>query len=389
MNASEENILPGPVVLFGSGETSPSGRKIFDQVFHKLPRSSRVALLETPAGFELNSDRVIGRVGEFLSHRLQNYDPQIKVIPARARGTHYSPDDPQVVAPLLESNLIFMGPGSPSYAVRQLKDSLAWQMLLARHRLGAALVLASAATVAISTYALPVYEIYKVGEDLHWKRGLDFFGLYGMPLVFIPHWNNNDGGDELDTSRCFMGQSRFARLMEMLPPDLTVLGIDEKTALMMDIQSGKAKVIGLGGVTLLHTGHAHQRYRMQSELDGSGLAEVADQRNGHVHYYPNGQSFPLSECCPFEIPDLSMGVAPEIWQQANQARERLKEQLDSAEPIEKISALPAEVQALVEERQAARARKDWASSDALRAQIADFGWQVKDTPDGPVLEKTG
>ena len=120
-------------------------------------------------------------------------------------------------------------------------------MLLARHRLGAALALASAATIAISTFALPVYEIYKVGDDLHWKPGLDFFGLYGLPLVFVPHWNNNDGGDELDTSRCFMGQERFEKLMEMLPPDLTVIGLDEKTGLVMDIHTGRAHVIGVGG----------------------------------------------------------------------------------------------------------------------------------------------
>ena len=33
--------------------------------------------------------------------------------------------------------MIFMGPGSPSYAVRQLEDSLTWEYILARHRLGA------------------------------------------------------------------------------------------------------------------------------------------------------------------------------------------------------------------------------------------------------------
>ena len=71
-------------------------------------------------------------------------------MPARKRGTLDSPDEPQVVAPLLEADLIFMGPGSPTYAVRQLSDSLAWHYLLARHRLGAALVLASAAVIAIS-----------------------------------------------------------------------------------------------------------------------------------------------------------------------------------------------------------------------------------------------
>jgi hypothetical protein len=224
-----EDARPGVVVLFGSGETSPSGRKVFDQVLKDLPQPPRLALLETPAGFELNSTQVIGRVAEFIRHRLQNYQPQVTLVPARKRGTPDSPDEPQVVAPLLESDLIFMGPGSPTYAVRQLSDSLAWHYLLARHRLGAALVLASAATIAISAYALPVYEIYKVGEDPHWKAGLDFFGDYGLPLVFVPHWNNNDGGDELDTSRCVMGQTRFAELMRQLPLDGTVIGIDEKT----------------------------------------------------------------------------------------------------------------------------------------------------------------
>jgi cysteinyl-tRNA synthetase len=49
--------------------------------------------------------------------------------------------------------------------------------------------------------------------------------------------------------------------------------------------------------------------------------------------------------------------------------------------------VPGEVLRLVEARQEARGRKDWAASDALRAQIAALGWQVKDTPDGPVVEK--
>ena len=210
---------PGPIVLFGSGETSPSGRKVFDSILRRMPMRPRLALLETPAGFELNSPRVIGRVVDFLVHRLKNYQPRVEIVAARKRGTPFSPDNVEIVTPLLSADLIFMGPGSPTYAVRQLRDSLAWHYLLARHRLGAALVLASAAAIALSACALPVYEIYKVGEDLHWKEGLDFFGLYGLELVFIPHWNNHEGGDELDTRHCFMGESRFTHLLEMLVPD--------------------------------------------------------------------------------------------------------------------------------------------------------------------------
>jgi cyanophycinase-like exopeptidase len=387
----QENARPGIVVLFGSGETSPNGRKVFDYVLKDLPQPPRLALLETPAGFELNSAQVIGRVAEFIRHRLQNYQPQVTLVPARKRGTPDSPDEPQIVAPLLESDLIFMGPGSPSYAVRQLSDSLAWHYLLARHRLGAALVLASAATIAISAHALPVYEIYKVGEDPHWKNGLDFFGSYGLPLVFVPHWNNNDGGDELDTSRCFMGQPRFAELMEQLPPDITVIGIDEKTALVMDLTVGVCRVIGLGGVTLIHTGHHHPS--PGPDLGGTGLAEVAEQRDSHVHIHHNGEGFPLSECCPLDARLTLEGLPPLAWKQALEAQVRLQaERLAAAEapPASRPVAAdvaPDQVQSLLAARQEARLRKDWPAADALRLQIAELGWQVVDTPEGPKLVK--
>ena len=45
-------------------------------------------------------------------------------------------------------------------------------------------------------------------------------------------------------------------------------------------------------------------------------------------------------------------------------------------------ALPADVAALLERRAAARAAKDWAASDALRAEITALGWTLKDTPQG-------
>jgi cysteinyl-tRNA synthetase len=48
-------------------------------------------------------------------------------------------------------------------------------------------------------------------------------------------------------------------------------------------------------------------------------------------------------------------------------------------------AVPAEVTALVEQRQQARATKQWAESDRLRDAIAALGWVVKDTKDGPKL----
>ena len=50
---------------------------------------------------------------------------------------------------------------------------------------------------------------------------------------------------------------------------------------------------------------------------------------------------------------------------------------------------PAEVTALVEARTAARAARDWARADALRAELEALGWDVTDTPDGPELTRRG
>lgn len=370
-------LIPGPIVLFGSGETSPSGRKIFDSILQDLPNSPKIALLETPAGFELNSTQVIGRIGEFLDLRLQNYQPRTVIVHARKRDTAFSPDDPQVIEPLYTADMIFMGPGSPTYAVRQLQDSLAWNAILARHRLGAAIALASAAVVAISTFALPVYEIYKVGEDIHWKPGLDLFGHYGVPLVFVPHWNNNDGGDELDTSRCFMGKARFIKLMEMLPPELTVVGIDEKTGLIIYPEDGTCKVVGSGGVTLLHIGEAHQGSFDEQELQGTGLSEVAQQRQSHVHRFINGETFLLSRIGGFHQPEPGFGLPKDVWQTA----------VSSITASEETSLQPPDIiLQKLQEREAARGARDWAEADRLRNEIADLGWQVLDTREGPRLE---
>lgn len=367
---AQKDLIPGTIALFGSGETTPSGRKIFESLLkivatEKLMRSSmkgledspkplNVAFLETPAGFEPNSAQVVKRISDFISHHLQNYHPKTQIVPARKRGTPYSPDDPQIVAPLLEADVIFMGPGSPTYTVRQLRESLAWYYLVACHRLGTALALSSAATIAIGAYALPVYEIYKVGEEIHWKEGLDLLTPFGLRLVFIPHWNNQDGGEELDTSRCYMGRTRFQALLEILPKEITVIGIDEKTGLLMDFRSHQCKVVGSGMVTILHTG-------TQREIK-------------------HGQAFPFDLLGAFQMPSLSVDLPQEIYQQV------LGQKTQTPQKSSRVALPPEEILPLVEQREEARRRKDWHTADELRRQIAQFGWRILDTPDGPKLE---
>lgn len=341
---------PGLVVLFGSGETLPAGQKVFDWLFRRLVTPLRVAILETPAGFELNSERVAGRIGEFLEQHLQNYRPEVTLVPARRRGTPFSPDLPEIAGQLVGADVSFLGPGSPTYAVRQLRDSLTWHTLQAVHRLGTAIVMASAAVVAAGSHTLPVYEIYKAGHDLHWREGLGFLEPYGLCLVFVPHWNNRDGGSELDTSRCYMGRERFDELLGLLPASPLVVGIDELTALVVDLSGEACYVLGQGGVTLLSDG---------------------DERR-----FETGTVLPLAELGTAHLPPPGLGLPAGLL---DSTRERMGK-------LNAAVVAPTPARRLLEEREAARARRDWESADALRDQILALGWRIQDTPEGPRLE---
>jgi len=341
----------GKIAFLGSGETSLAGGRIFESLVRDLQEPLRIALMETPAGFELNSTQVVGRVGEFMETRLQNYKPVVDLIPARKKNSRFDPNDPEVVKALLYANMIFMGPGSPTYAIRQLKDTLAWDVIRARHRLGATLIFASAATISVGAHALPVYEVYKVGQDIHMVDGLNFFGDFGLHLSFIPHWNNADGGVDLDTSRCFIGMDRFAEWCKLVPDENTTVGLDEHTGIILDFGKGKCEVSGVSSISLVR--------------DCDPEPEM----------HTSGTSFDLTKLGEIEIPNpVEKNIPPQVW-----------DMVCNPPPLE--NAPPDEIIALAEQRQQARANKQWGESDQLRNEIAALGWTVQDSKEGYKLLK--
>ena len=344
-------MAPGKIAFLGSGETSLAGGRIFEALVRDLQDPLRIALMETPAGFELNSTQVVGRVGEFMATRLQNYKPVIDIIAARKKNSAFDPNDPEIVKPLLHANMIFMGPGSPTYAIRQLKDTLAWDVIRARHRLGAALIFASAATISVGAHALPVYEIYKVGQDMHMVDGLNFFADFGLHISFIPHWNNADGGVDLDTSRCFVGMDRFAEWCRLVPDENTTVGLDEHTGILLDFESGKCEVSGVSSISLVR--------------DCDPEPEM----------HTSGTTFDLKKLGDIQIPDpVEKNIPPPVW-----------EMVRNAPPLEDMPS--DEIIALAEKRQQARVNKHWDESDQLRTEIASLGWMVQDSKDGYKLLK--
>jgi len=348
-------LRPGFLVLLGSGETSTVGGQVFDLLVQQNKPPISIGILETPAGFELNSAYVAGRIGNFLTQHLQNYHPEVKIIPARKKGTPFSPDSPEIIAPLLTTHMIFLGPGSPSYAVSQLAGSLAWDTIRAMHRHGASLIMASAAAIASGKLSLPVYEIYKVGEDPYWKEGLDLLGYLGLSLVVVPHWNNAEGGAELDTRRCFMGGERFKLLQAQIDPSLTLLGIDENTALSMDFNQETCRVIGRDNAHVF--------------------------RQGQEWHFSRGETFPLSVLGNVTWADAPEGIPALVWEKVTAAHQ--VESTMAAQPIE----VPEQVMALVSQRQDARTASNWSKADILRQKVQELGWSVIDTPEGPVVQQ--
>jgi len=324
----------GRIAFLGSGETSLAGGRIFESLARQISDPLRIAIMETTAGFELNSLQVAGKVGEFLKTRLQNYKPTINIIPARKLETEFSPDNPEILKPLLSANMIFMGPGSPSYAVRQLQGTLAWDIIRARHRLGATLVFASAATISVGAWALPVYEIYKVGEDIHTKPGLNLFADYGLNLSFVPHWNNAEGGIDLDTSRCFIGIERFNQWRKLLPADNILVGLDEHSGIIVDFENAACEVSGVSSVSVL--------------------------KQNSMEMYPAGAKFLLNEFGKLTQPEsIEQGIRPDAWEAVTKA----------ANAVEDEETPPDEALEWLQQRKDARTRKDLPNQTACEMQL--------------------
>src|SRR5437867_3970052 len=84
---------------------------------------------------------------------------------------------------------------------------------------------ANAAALTLGRYTVPVYEIYKVGADPAWAKGLDLLQSIGPDLAVIPHYDNAEGGTH-DTRYCYLGERRLAALEAQMPDTGWVLGVD-------------------------------------------------------------------------------------------------------------------------------------------------------------------
>jgi len=248
-----DTTTPRILALMGSGETAPTMVTTHRRLAGRLVDGPaavragvRAVVLDTPYGFQENAPELAERAVAYFSE-------SIDVDLAVAGLTRMRDADPLVIeqglAAIRSSDYVFAGPGSPTYAVDQWRGTVVPELLTTKLDTGGIVVFASAAALTMGSHTVPVYEIYKCGMEPHWVDGLGILGHIGINAVVIPHYDNAEGGHH-DTRFCYLGERRLVQMEALLPTDTWVLGVDEHTGLVIDLDAGRADVVGNGTVTV-------------------------------------------------------------------------------------------------------------------------------------------
>jgi hypothetical protein len=436
------------LAIIGSGETSPTMVTVHRELLSRLePTGPQAIALATPYAFQENAPDVSARTQRYFA---DSVGLQVRV----AAGT--SPNaDPGMAPPLIPpdeedearqaaairaADWVFAGPGSPSYALAHWQAGPVAAGLRDRVLAGDGLtVLASAAAATAGRFTLPVYEIYKAGGAPRWLDGLDLLGPLGLTVALIPHYDNAEGG-RYDTRHCYLGERRLAVMERDLPADAAVLGVDEHTAVLIDLRTSDVEIRGRGGVTVRRSGHsvvlpAGTRLSMAELRDlVHGIRRRADDGRGRAgdEDAPGGGGavaagdgdtlnppLPLPELMAaaerrFEAAadtrdaDAMVGVILELetaigqWeadmdedQGTEQARALLRSlvgrlgraaQDGLTDPRDRLRPT---VEPLLELRARLRGAGNFAAADTIREALTAAGFDVSDTPEGTRWQPTG
>jgi len=408
--------LPRILAIMGSGETSPTMVSTHRMLVGKLPKPVRAALLDTPYGFQENAPELATKAVEY-------FNTSINVALDVAGLTEISAGDALAIEKGLQlvadAQYVFAGPGSPSYALRQWSGTPLAGLLIKKLRSGGIVTFASAAALTLGKYTLPVYEIYKAGEPPRWLDGLDILSELGIKAALIPHYNNAEGGHH-DTRFCYMGERRLSMLEKELPSDVYVLGVDEHTGVVLDVDADEATVVGKGVVTIRVRGVSREFVSgtvipldqlrdpfsavqhdakpapkvvaepTKTEVLDSNLRQATDRLNDEFGAAIASGNADAAARAALELDDGIAGWSADTLQSddADYARGVLRSMITRLagaatgglrDPREVVGPF---VDVLLELRAQVRADKRFDLSDIIRDRLAATNVEVRDTPQG-------
>jgi cyanophycinase-like exopeptidase len=392
-------------------------------------------LLDSSYGFQENADTITEKAQTYFRENVGR-----PVTPVQWRGRLDGARLDEVLTAIRTARSVYAGPGSPSYAMRVWGDSGFAEAMAKVIAAGGTGTFSSAAAIALGTVAMPTHEIYRGGADPHWLPGTDLLGLLtGISAAIIPHYDLAPKKGSHDMSCCYIGERRMRQLERQLPPDTHLIGIDEHTALILELGSGTARVVGRGGVTVRVDGQADvipagtevplsdlnpKRPRVAKEatevteaiesIEATEATKPAPGRGSDLSadhsVGPSAQPVGVaadSAYAEFEAAlverdadtaasvmldverilsdSLADGTDPVAVAHARRILRGMMLELAGAasdglaDPSEKVAPL---VSAVLEQRSAARQRRDYATADHLRDQLSNAGIEVRDSSRG-------
>ncbi len=400
----------GTVVLMGSGEMAPSMVEVHKYAMSLVEGPVRAAFINTPAGFQLNAGLLAEKAAEYFEQRLNT---PLTICDFKNAGRATFEETQAAISTLHRATYIFAGPGSPTYAIHNWRHTPVLDAMFETLSHGGCLTFASAAALTLGRFTIPVYEIYKVGEPVHWVEGLNLLGHNEIEVAIVPHWNNNSGGDH-DTRFCFMGEPRWEMLERLLPSTTTVLGIDEHTACILRFDHHVCEVRGIGQVTVqrgglvqvFNSGSSFSLDLLRSpDHDDRQVAVLAPRAEEAPAWetirakYENllTASYPPRETVAAYIYDLmtllSMAREQREWQTMQQAEDALREALVNL--LARLEAVPVNVDTIVapyvdlllQVRSDLRSAKQWTQADLIRDRLNEIGILIQDSPSGSVWQR--
>jgi cyanophycinase-like exopeptidase len=406
---------PRLLTIMGSGETAPTMAKVHRLLVERLGAAPVDAvLLDSPYGFQENADEISQRtVGYF-----RNLQIPLDVVSWRSAADILPRE--QALARTDAADYVFAGPGSPTYALGVWKRSGLRDVLVDKLTGGGCLTFASAAAVTLGVAAVPVYEIYKAGAAPYWVEGIDLLAQLGLPAAVIPHYDNAEGGTH-DTRFCYLGERRLRVLESMLAAETIVLGVDEHTAAVFDLDADTVTVLGRGALTV-------RRQAVSTVFASGTMAGIDELRaiaagGGPTPARSSAQRWATE--APSPIPSLRAEAQrlQEVFDTGLRSRDVTAaatavleleqaivdwsadtEEMDGTEGpravlrrmLTRLAGLavigardPREavapfVDILLELREQARRQGSWTFADTMRDRLTAAGIEVRDTPQGPV-----
>ncbi len=200
--------MTGPVALVGSGEYLPVMAPVEALLLAgRPPRYVQIPTAAAPEG-AASLDRWV-ELGRRQAERLG-----VEAVPVLVRDRAEA-DDPGLDGLVRGAGLVYLSGGNPAYLAQTLRGTALWDAVDTAWRAGAALAGCSAGAMALTSWV----------PHLRARRRPPEEGLGAVPaLRVIPHFDR------------FVGwlPDLVGRYLAAAPPGVSVVGIDEKTALVWD-----------------------------------------------------------------------------------------------------------------------------------------------------------